>query len=389
MQVFKAYFRIIKRHRLPILIYLIVFVSLSVIISSMMSGLGAPAAFSETKYDIALFNDDAGAALTDGLVQYIGGSAQLVQVGRAAQDVQDALFYGRADGVVTIPQGFAQRFMSGEPGAQVEKIAAAGTPASIYLDFLINRYLNTAALYAKNMPAATQADIAAYVAADLENAADLDYRAGEAAPEDPTPYYFRFFCYSVLAMMMMGVSLAMLSINEANVSNRTLCSPLRPAQMNLQLVLANGVFALAVWAVMCAFTLAVSGRAVWDTGTILLCLNALVFTVVSLFIGILTGKFIKNHGVQAAVTNVVSLGISFVSGVFVSQELLGKTVQTIGSFTPAYWYIRAVDAILGTAVWNAERLRPVWESMLIQLGFAAAILIVLLAASKQRRKAAV
>jgi ABC-2 type transport system permease protein len=388
MQVFKAYFQVMKKHLMLIMIYLIVFVVLSAIISGIISGQSAPASFFETKYNIALFNDDGNAPLAQGLKQYIENNAQLVEIGGGEQEIQDALFYGRADCVVTIPQGFAEDFMNGN-SPQIENMAAAGMPASVYMDFMVNKYLNMAALYAKSMPGATQADIADYVVADLEKTAAVDFRQTAApAPPSPITYYFQMLAYSLLAAMMMGVSLVMMSFNEVNVNNRTICAPLKPVRMNMQMVLANVVFALVVWAVMCAFTL-VSNDVKLDAGVALLCLNALVFTLVSLCIGFLMGKFVKNHGVQAAVTNVVSLGMSFISGVFVEQALLGKTVQTIGSFTPTYWYIRVVDAIRVMAAVNAESIKPVIEGMLIQLGFAAAILIVTLAISKQRRKAAV
>lgn len=50
---------------------------------------------------------------------------------------------------------------------------------------------------------------------------------------------------------------------------------------------------------------------------------------------------------QNAIVNTVSLGSSFLCGVFVQQELLGETVPSIARFLPAYWYVKAVD-ISGT-----------------------------------------
>ena len=390
MQVFSAYFKVMRKHFKIIMIYLIVFVVLSAIISNVISGQSAPTSFYETKYKIALFNEDTNAPLAQGLEAYIGQNAQIVQVGVREQDIQDALFYEQADCVLTIPQGFSEGFMSGS-SVQVERMAAAGKPASVYTDFLVDRYLNMASLYAKNMPQASQQDIAGYVAEDLQKSASVEYRqaANAPAPAGNITYYFQFLAYSLLAAMMMGVSLVMMSFNEPNLSNRTLCAPLKPVRMNMQMVMANVVFALLVWALMCAYILVSAAPVKFDASLVLLCINALVFTLVSLCIGFLAGKFIKSHGVQAAVTNVVSLGMSFLCGVFVEQALLGKTVQTLGSFMPTYWYIRAVEAIRGMGTVTAQSIGPVVESMLIQLGFAVAILIVTLAVSKQRRKAAV
>ncbi len=390
MQVFSAYFKVMRKHFKIIMIYLIVFVVLSAIISSIISGQSSPTSFYETKYKIALFNEDGDAPLAQGLEAYIGQNAVIIQIGSREQDIQDALFYEQADCVITIPEGFSEGFMNGSD-AVVERMATAGKPASIYTDLLVDKYLNMASLYAKNIPGASQQDIAGFVAEDLQKTATVEYRQPEAAPAPPSniSYYFQFLAYSLLAAMMMGVSLVMMSFNESNLSNRTLCAPLKPIRMNFQMVLANVVFALVVWAVMCAFILVSNAPVKLDASLVLLCLNALVFTLVSLCIGFLVGKFIKSHGVQAALTNVVSLGMSFLCGVFVEQAMLGKTVQTLGSFMPTYWYIRAVDAIRNMGTVTAQSIGPVVESMLIQLGFAAVILIVTLAVSKQRRKTAI
>jgi ABC-2 type transport system permease protein len=103
-------------------------------------------------------------------------------------------------------------------------------------------------------------------------------------------------------------------------------------------------------------------------------------------VAFLAGKFIKSPVVQAAVTNVVSLGICFLSGVFMDQYLLGETVLKIASFSPGFWYIKAVNWIKELTSFSFENLRPVFEYMLIQLAFAAACIIVALVASKQRKQ---
>jgi hypothetical protein len=81
--------------------------------------------------------------------------------------------------------------------------------------------------------------------------------------------------------------------------------------------------------------------------TALLCMNVLALIAVCLSIGFPAGKFVRSFGVQNAIVNTVSLGSSFLCGVFVQQELLGETVPSIARFLSAYWYVKAVD-ISGT-----------------------------------------
>ena len=159
--------------------------------------------------------------------------------------------------------------------------------------------------------------------------------------------------------------------------------------MNLQMVLANATLAVAVWAVACAAIFIAYGSFTFSAGIALMCLNVMVFTIASLSIGFLAGKFVKDHIAQAALTNVISLGTSFICGVFVSQNLLGKTVLQIASFTPGYWYIKAVGDISGLENFSAGSLTPVVYSMLIQLGFAAVFILIALTASRQKGTRAV
>ena len=196
---------------------------------------------------------------------------------------------------------------------------------------------------------------------------------------------YRYLAYPILAIMLMGITSIMLAFNDAEVSRRNSCAPLSPVKANLQMFLGNAMFTVIVWGLLCLISVALSGSFNLGPGVRLLCLNAFIFSIVALSIAFLAGQFIKNGVAQAALTNVVSLGASFISGVFIPQYFLGTTVLKISSFLPFYWYIKAVDTIGNLSAYTFEDIRPIIGDMLIQLGFAAAIIIIALVASKQKK----
>jgi len=110
-----------------------------------------------------------------------------------------------------------------------------------------------------------------------------------------------------------------------------------------------------------------------------------VFTLAALSVSYFIGNIVKSKGAMSAAANVFSLGSCFISGVFVPQELLGKTVLKIASFTPNYWYVKSNNIIANTVNFNMENLTPVFLNMLIVVGFAVAILSVTLVIIKQQR----
>jgi len=76
--------------------------------------------------------------------------------------------------------------------------------------------------------------------------------------------------------------------------------------------------------------------------------------------------------------------MSFISGVFVPQELLGSHVLKIASFTPVYWYVRANNTIAGLNAFTPDTLKPVINDFLIIIGFGTAFFSVSLALRKQK-----
>ena len=91
---------------------------------------------------------------------------------------------------------------------------------------------------------------------------------------------------------------------------------------------------------------------------LLLCINALVFTISALSISYLVGLLIKSRNAQSAIANVLSLGFSFLSGVFIPQELLSDKALAIASFNPTYWYVKANNVIGTLSNFSFDNLSP-------------------------------
>ncbi|MNC77436.1 hypothetical protein D3C75_1293910 [compost metagenome] len=88
---------------------------------------------------------------------------------------------------------------------------------------------------------------------------------------------------------------------------------------------------------------------------------------------------------MSAIANVVGLGPSFISGVFVPQQFLWDTVLHIASFTPTYWFVQGNTRISTLTSFNWNSLSPVFYDMLIQIGFAVAFLSAALMLGKRKQ----
>lgn len=383
MPVFNAFFKVIRRNIPSMMIYLGVFLVIALFLARFADVGQQAAGFSAEKPRVAVFNDD-GSALSKGLAAYLGQNATLVTLPDNQTALQDALFYRNVVYIVRIPAGFTQSFLSGG-NARLDKTAVPASADGAQMDFLINRYLSLASLYSRSLPNASTDEIASSVAGDLKHQTTVRIADTTPVPNDSLFRFFNALAYSIMAIMIIGIGSIMMVFRNDDLKKRNTCAPVKSIVFNLQLVLGSLGFGLLLWAVMAAAAFAFYGLGLLQPAGLLLLLNSLVFTLCCLCVALIAGFFIKNHNVMNATANVLSLGLSFISGVFVPQWLLGDGVRRAASFTPVYWYVRAANELQNLSSFSVAALRPYTNCLFIQLGFAAALLAVALVLARQKQ----
>ena len=384
MQVYKAFFRIIQKNLLQIIIY--VFVFLAVSISLTIAGVNpVQTEFTQTKISMAFFDYD-NSSLSLGLKNHLAKTGRMADLADEAESIQDALFFREIEYALRVPQGFAEALMSGEE-AYIEKISVPASVSEVYLDNAVNKYLNTARIYISNTEGLSQEELADYIAADMEKSAkvEVNREIEELTLSQKAGNHYNYMAYSLFAVLILGVSSVMLVFQSQDLKNRNLCSPITLRNMNFQLILGNISYAVLAWMVMNLPSIFMFGSFMFTAKGLLLMANSLIFTMAALSISFLISILVTSPGAVSAAANVISLGSSFISGVFVPQELLSDTVLRISSFTPAYWYVKSNNDIAGMGEVTAMSRAPIFNNMLIILGFAAASFTIALVITKQRR----
>jgi ABC-2 type transport system permease protein len=387
MQVFKVYFKVIRSNRGQLIMYVMIFLLMTFLVSSLNTN--APtqqtSSFSASKPKVALINEDDGSALVTGFTEYFTEHVSLENMDAQGNALKDALFFHSVEFAVKIPKGFTEAFMKGEDAA----LETSGTPDSanaVFLQTLVDRYFATAALYVKYGKGNDQAQLARFVRADLNRSVPVRVESSTTVRpnEGQHLYAFNYMSYTLFAVLILGVTTFMLSFNETDLKRRNLCAPIPSSGMNLQMFLANMVFGVVCWALMSGMGVIIYAKAMISLQGLWLCLNAFVFMIACLGISFLLGTLIKKRNSQAPLQNTLTLAFSFLSGAFVPQFMLGKTVLTIASFTPTYWYIKSNHVITALSSFSLSNIAPVLFNMLIVLGFGAAALLVAMAISKKR-----
>lgn len=378
MQVFKVYFKIIQKNLPQMLIYLVVFVALAAMFTN-FSPTTAIEDFTETKISIAIINEDTGAEFAEQFADYLGKHAVVKDVGTEKNQLMDALFFREVSYILRIPKGFSASFLSGDNASPLQKSVSPDSSSSVQMDYLVSRYLSLATLYNKALPELSAQELAQYITGDLAKGADVGISTNQKIKRSESLlYYFRYYAYSIMAIMVLGVTSIMMVFGKNDIKRRNYASPIKNLSFNLQLVLGNMVFAAVTWAVMCGFGFILYPDEISTKTIVPLLLNSFVYTLVCLALSLFCGNLIKSKNAQSAIANVMALGLCFISGVFVPQELLGTTVQRIASFTPTYWYVNAIKQM-------SDGFTPQGvTAMLVQFAFAVAFISISLAISRYK-----
>lgn len=383
MKQFELYFKIIKKNALQFIIYMGIFI---IFASAMtLSNSEEEKEFQIADMKVGVINHDKEGVIARGIIDYVKKSAEYVELDEE-ESIQDTLFFRKAEYIIIIPQGFTESLIEGKE-VKLEKIQIPGSYTGVYLDAKINQYLSTLNLYLVSAGRDIKIDeILENVNEDLrEEVAVETTRNASLNSRNPTiNYYFNFSIYSVLSIAILGIG-SVISVNrEPNIRKRNLVSPVKSYYMDLVIIMGSFILIVVVWAVCILLAIFIYKESVLTPRGYLHFLNLLVVSTVTLSIGFLIGSAFTNNNVRTAATNTVSLGLCFLSGVFVPQEMLSQNINLIASFTPIYWYVRGNDEISTLLEVNVTSIKPIVVYMGIQLLFAAAIMSAGLLLSKQK-----
>lgn len=382
MRVFNTYMKIIKKNFASLAIYTIVFIIITISMT-MITNKNQTDTFEQVKTKIAFFDND-NTNLSNDLKKRLEKIADFIEIEDDEQELKDALFFRKINAIIRIEKGFTEDLLQGND-VNIEMNSIPNTYANYYVEMAINSYVGAIQSYG-NYTNYTEAEIIEKVSEDLTHTTQIELTTKkEATYMQTTTNYFIYLYYILAVSLILGIGMTMSTFNQKNLRRRTIVSKLSNRKMNLELTLGHIVYSFSILAILLVALAIIIPQAYTDARILLFTANAVCITLTILAISFFIGSTVKNKTAQNAVANVIGLGTSFISGIFVPIELLSEGVQKIASFTPSYWYVNATKLIESTNVINFESLKPILQAMGIQLAFAATFWFVSLVISKHKR----
>lgn len=376
MIVFKLYLKILFKHKIPLIAYLVVYAFLMFLLLSSSK----PMQLEYSNYETNMaFIDYDNTEFTNSFKEYLDDYAKFIDI--KENKLEDAFFYREISFILVIPEGFTDSFLNENP-INLQYRAVPNEPSTYMLQTQINKYLNLAYVFLNN---------------DLEydNLNDaikenLDLEITPVFPDEITSdytyvnLYFNFSAYIIMVVFISIIGAIMVSFKPIDIKRRMDIGKITNKKMNLILILSNMLLGLAVLLFFIIFSIIIYGKLIFTSTGLLYLLNALIFTIPIIALAYLISVIFDSINIISAFGTIFSLGGAFITGIFIPQFLIDKNILKVAQIFPSYWYVRANESLAYHYQNNAYL-----EGIMVQGVFALIFIVLSLIISKKKRQSEV
>ncbi len=377
MIVFKLYLKLLNTNKILIFIYLGIFIGITMLF--MNNYAKNPTNFSNRKTNVALIDND-NTKFTNDLREYLTNYAVFKEIPENKLD--DAFFYREIEVIVEIPDGFTTAFYTDNP-LKIKTRVVPGSSTSFTFQHEMEKFLDYASVYIDND--LTTDDIGDTIKRILENEAETSFPEVQRDDYSYVQAYYNFIAYVVLALIITVIGMIMLSFKPIEIKRRNNVGSIANKKMNLILILSNLLLSLFLLLALIVLSIILYTDIMFKTKGILIMLNSVIFTLSVITLSYLIVMLFDSKNMIAALGTVISLGFSFITGVFIPQELIDDKIIALAKFLPSYWYVYNNDYIV--TGYNAEGIGTIINNYFIQIGFSVLFIVTSIIISKKKQRA--
>ena len=362
MTVYKHFLRMVWQRKTGVIIFLAIFLCVSFM--AMQPKNRDSQNFSETQLTVCIADQDH-SPLSEQLTAYLQTKHTVTLLdGSGLSDeallkkIRKDISVGSIDAGLIISEGFERKVELGKKG--IISIKDGRRAASFYIDSQIQTFLRFAL--------STKEATGAFDFEKVRNALAVRTEVIKVNREEDTStaaglkYFFNFLGWAIFSLIINSIGWALFELNNERLRIRTAVSPVSNMRLAFENFAAQLTVVVAFLAGLIIFAALMYRQTIRTLPLASYTLNAVVYASVILSATFMLNAALKKGAVMGIVGTVLPLGLAFISGIFLDQELLPKSITTIARIFPTYYYVRANNVI-------ERMLRPDWGNIGMQLLF--------------------
>lgn len=381
MTVFKTFFKLVNKNKGNLILYTALLIAFTCIT---LGSNEANMNYVSAKPDVIIVDND-NTKLSNHLIDYFNENAKIKKKNLAKSEIEDELFYRFSSYVIYIPNGFEQSVIDGDI-KEIEYKSVGDYEASL-ASILLSKYLSTLDIY-KDVDNNID-DLINHIDKALESKTKISINSKLNTNElSKVGFYYSFMNYSLLAGCIYVLVVIISIFREQNILKRNTISSMNYNKLNRQLLLSGFIFALFVWLIYVGISVIIGKDAIFTMNSLCMIGLSFIFLIYCLSIGFLIANLLKSKNAINGIINVISIGSSFLCGVFVSLEFLPSSVLKIAKFIPNYYYIDGINKLSKMENITIGTLGPIFSNIIILLSSSLIFIILSFVISKKKRTVA-
>ena len=362
MIVYKHFLRMVWQRRSSILISLAIFLFLCFM--TMQPKNRNAHGFSETPLNVCITDKDH-SPLSEQLIACLqtkhtvtlldaAGSSDEALLKKIRKDIS----VGAVDAGLIISEEFERKVELGKKG--IISVKDGRRPAAFYIDSQIQTFLS--------FVLSTKAATGVFDFEKVRNALAVRTEVIKVNQEKDTSaaaglkYFFNFLGWAIFSLIINSIGWALFELNNERLRIRTAVSPVSNMRLAFENFAAQLTAVALFLAVLIAFAALMYREAIRTLPLASYTLNAAVYAAVVLSAVFMLNAALKKGVVMGIIGTVLPLSLAFISGIFLEQELLPKSITGLAQAFPTYYYVRA-------NTFTERMLRPDWSNISMQLLF--------------------
>lgn len=375
MTVYKYFLKTTLRYKWIIIGYAAIFFVLSVLNGT--STEKREVAFMETSMDIGVV-DNSGSELSKALIGALREKNNVIELKDDIEYIKEEIFLETIDVAIIIPEDFKSKVINKQEAVEILRDDRKIGPLQVENE--INKFLVFSNATYRNgsfnlekvnnaLKEEVEVDILKSNSPSKNNGANIWFK-----------YYFNFVSYIIIAIYVAVIGLIMIEFNDKNIRDRTKISSKKFMRFNIEMYLGQVTIGIVITSIFIVGSIILKGRHIGEVNFIKYVINTIVFSFSMLCFVFLINNLTSSKFIINGISTVASLGTSFISGVFVPQQLLSESVLNIAKFFPTYYFVKVNEI-------NVVLFSDMIYEIFMQILFGFAFLAIGLYFSKIRQKA--
>lgn len=361
MTVYKYFLKLAYENKNLILMYSLIYFFMTLLFGRGLK-MGSDE-YMDSKLNIGYINH-SDSELVNAFITSLENKNYMEEVDYTEEDIKEKIYLYMHDAVLIIPENFDERVINGE--AAVEVFRDERNSDVIYLDNSINKFF----MFVNAMENSGGYDEDKLLNV-LKSEAEVHLVGDSKIERKAIGFFDNFFGvmgYAIMGMFIATFGKIVLQFNDEPLHQRAMVSSKSNLAFNWELFFGEVSLAVVVLVLYVLVLYLYKGEFFTMVPMTKYIVNLLAFSVSILGMSFLINSLAKNLFAINALSNLISLGLSFISGIFVPQSLLGEGTLKIAKFFPTYYYARAIESggTLGDIKWD----------IIIQLLFGAVYFII-------------